>query len=232
MVVGLSVWGHSHVTSSPFRGTIRATVGAIILVAMFLLGVGEAQAQTTDPVCSNTPEAGERISCVKEAASTEDIDIEASDLTITTTISGRSGISALHDGSGTIYMDLTNPTIRSEGSQVTYGIVAKHGGTGDIDIFVYEGSVTTLGSGAHGVLGWGYNSGVEGIGGNISIDIQNLDIVTEGTEGTPPLGIVASHGIYGVREEGPGRIDISVSGGSVTTKGRQSNGIRGWLTIW
>ena len=44
MVVDLSVWGHSHVTSSPFRGTIRATVGAIILVAIFLLGVGEAQA--------------------------------------------------------------------------------------------------------------------------------------------------------------------------------------------
>ena len=64
--------GHSHLTSSPFRGTIRATVGAIILVAIFLLGVGEAQAQTT-AVCSNTPAAGERIKCEEYGDSTNNI---------------------------------------------------------------------------------------------------------------------------------------------------------------
>ena len=97
--------GHSHLTSSPFRGTIRATVGAIILVAMFLHGVGEAQAQTT-AVCNNTPAAGERIKCEEYGDSTNNIDIDTSNITISTTADVEGGIEAIHFGNGDVEVNM------------------------------------------------------------------------------------------------------------------------------
>ena len=158
MVVDLSVWGHSHVTSSPFRGTIRATVGAIILVAMFLHGVGEAQAQTA--VCRNTPPTAERISCEEDADSTEDIDLELKnlDIMISSGLNMRA-IYAEHDGQGDIDIDLA---ILVEEGEVSYnsittsatgshGIQAVHRGTGDIEISTQLGSITTSGNNSRGI---------------------------------------------------------------------------------
>ena len=94
-----------------------------------------------------------------------------------------------------------------------YGIYGLHQGTGNIDIDLQGGSVTTAGASSHGIHGWKFT----GTRGNVDIDMQGGSITTAGT---------AAHGAYGAHQ-GTGNIDIDLQGGSVTTAGASSYGLYG-----
>ena len=213
MVVDLSVWGHSHVTSSPFRGTIRATVGAIILVAMFLLGVTTASAQT--PECSNTPASGERIECKEDADSTEDIDIDTSNLTINTTMDDHDGIKVIHSGSGDIDVNSQSDTFTTTGLDAS-GIDVDHtGATGDVTVSVTSPTIST---------GEGRSVGIEANSnsiGKLDVDIRGGSITTTGGVST---GVSLWHDYAGTGQAGPTTLDIN-GNAEITTSGDNSSGV-------
>ena len=75
------------------------------LLVAFGLGVTTASAQTT-AVCSNTPATGERIKCEEDATSTNNIDSDTSNVTISTAADGEDGIEVTHLGSGDVDIDI------------------------------------------------------------------------------------------------------------------------------
>ena len=105
------------------------------------------------------------------------------------------------------------------------GIRAYHQGSGNIDIFVSGGSVTTQGSQARGIMGWGLPNIAGDPGGDIIIRTRNHSIVTENAITGPSY----AYGIYALRQQGSGKIDLDLQSGSVTTKGLYSYGVYGWI---
>ena len=203
--------------------------GAIVLTALFVLGVGGASAQTT-PVCSNTPASGERIECTEGADSTTGIVIAAEGVDIDTTEDQAHGVYGQHLGSGGIDIDvrrLTGPApdlvvtrsaIDTAGGKA-HGVYGHHAGTGKIDLNVDRTDITTAGTGARGV--YGHHAG----DGNIDIRIGNASIETTATyngDTDPPR----THGIVG-RHRGFGNIDIVASEVQVTTAGDSARAIYG-----
>ena len=215
MVVDLSVWDHSHVTSSPFRGTILATVGAIILVAMFLHGVGEAQAQANVPVCSNTPATGERIECKEDATSTEDIDIDTSNLTINTTMDDHDGIELLHRGSGDIDVNSQSDSITTTGTTASGIVVYHQGATGDITVRVTSPTISTGAQGSSGI-----HASSTSIG-KLDVDIRGGSITTTGAGSD---GVFVWHAYEGTDQAGPTTLDIN-GNAEITTSGDDSRGV-------
>ena len=219
MVVDRSVWGHSHVTSSPFLGTIRATVGAIILVAMFLHGVGEAQAQNA--ACSNTPATGERILCEEGADSTENIDIDTSNLSISTTMDGNTGIKATHQGSGDIDVNSQSDSITTTGDSA-FGLDVNHmGASGDVTVRVTSPTIMTgplVPVGTPGSIGIGAQSASIG---KLDVDIQGGSITTNGGGSD---GVFLWHAYEGTGQAGPTTLDIN-GNAAITTLGDYSSGV-------
>ncbi len=84
------------------------------LLVAFGLGVTTASAQTT-AVCSNTPATGERIKCEEDATSTNNIDSDTSNVTISTAADGEDGIEVTHLGSGDVDIDIQGGLHRDEG---------------------------------------------------------------------------------------------------------------------
>ena len=204
-------------TSSPFRGTIRATIGAIILVAIFLLGVGEAQAQTT-AVCSNTPAAGERIVCEQDAASTNNIDIDTSNLTISTTAVYEDGIEATHSGSGDIKVNSQMDSITTTGNNA-FGIDVNHMGSGDIKVNSQSDSITTTGNNAYGI-----DVNHMGASGDVTVRVTSPTIMMSPSV---PVGTPGSIGIA-VNSASIGKLDVDIQGGSITANGGSSTGVLVW----
>ena len=84
------------------------------LLVAFGLGVTTASAQTT-AVCSNTPATGERIKCEQDATSTNNIDSDTSNVTISTAADGEDGIEVTHLGSGDVDIDIQGGSIETRG---------------------------------------------------------------------------------------------------------------------
>ena len=101
------------------------------LLVAFGLGVTTASAQTT-AVCSNTPATGERIRCEDDATSTNNIDSDTANVTISTAADGEDGIEVTHLGSGDVDIDIQGGSIETRGgySYGVYGRLSKadHGG--------------------------------------------------------------------------------------------------------
>ena len=209
----------------------RAAVLASGLLLALLLCAGEAAAQTA--VCSSTPAANQRISCVEGIGSASDIRIDAMNLAISLTAATNDGVYLRHDGSGAIDVDLTGGAITTTGAQ-SYGVagvrlgpsgatditlkniavktsagrawgvvVDRKTGTGDIGIDVQGGSIETEGARSAAVHAFQRGSG------GIDIDVKTAALTVGGEE---------AFAIYGLRSGAAGDIDISVQGGSLETK--------------
>ena len=112
----------------------RGATGAIVLIALLVLGVGGASAQTT-PVCSNAPASGARIECAEDADSTTGIAIPAEGVDIDTTEDQAHGVYGQHLGSGGIDIDVLRLTGPAP------------------DLVVTRSAIDTAGGKAHGVYG-------------------------------------------------------------------------------
>ena len=67
-------------------------------------------------VCSNNPGPEERIECAEDAASTDDIDIDADGVEIDTTENLAHGIVGTHRGTGRLAIRVRNATITTTGT--------------------------------------------------------------------------------------------------------------------
>ena len=186
-----------------------ATMAAIALALALSLTAGEAPAQ--QGVCNDTPEPGGWIDCREPADSSADIDIDARNLTITTTDDDAQAIGALHEGAGDIDIIARDLIINTNGS-VADGISASHAGEGDIDVDTRDVTIMTEGGNADGV--YGFHAGAQG---GVHIDVQNTDITTSGDEGEAILAI----------REGAGEIEILVRKALFETEGEGAEGIHG-----
>ena len=157
---------------------MSARAPAAALVLGLALLLGAGEAAAQAAVCSNTPAANQRIDCREGSSSMDDIRIDARNVAIS----------------------VTGTRIR--------GVYGKHDGSGDIDVDLTGGSVTTSGTHSYGV-------GVGQFGASGAIDIGLKDVVVK-TSGTNAWGVV------GDRMTGTGAIDIDVQGGSIEVAGPNS----------
>ena len=182
------------------------------------------------------------IYAVQLSPSKIDIDIEGGSVTTKGTeshgifggnLQSTSTDAASDTASGDIIIKTLTHEIVTEGTSPDSAVTA-HGifalqqkGLGKIDIYLEGGSIETRGYGSYGVFGWGQNKeSSTSNGGDIIIETLNHKIVTEGAvTGT----YVSAHGIYAHQDNALGKIDIDLKGGSVTTKGNESNGVYGFV---
>ena len=172
-------------------------------------------------VCSNNPGPEERIECAEDAASTDDIDIDADGVEIDTTENLAHGIVGTHRGTGRLAIRVRNATITTTGTgdgndlaEGARGIYGRHSSTatGDIVLDVANTKVVTEGS---------YSAGITGdhtgfAAADVDIDVRNSTIETKGD---------FADGIAGNRGSGTGNVDIDVVDTSIATAGTDSNGI-------
>ena len=125
-------------------------------------------------------------------------------------------------GAGNILVDLRGTSITTGGSGA-HGIFSIHDGPGDIDIRLSGGGVTTQGVGASGILA----SRNAGGPGDVRIVTRNHRIVTESTEVDTNSQRTDAHGID-VEHGSTGDIVIDLRGGSIETRGVQSHGIHAY----
>ena len=171
------------------------------------------------------------------------VDIDVVDTTITTTGDRARGVDAyVFDSNGDIDIFVEDSHITTMGAERAPGVRARFQDAtpatptsdGDIRVNVRGGSITTHGaanrvgnddSGAANTAS-GLEITHEGDTGDITIDVRDLEITTEGTAvNTDQIGTL-SHGIYS-RHDGSGDIDIDARGGFIKTKGSFSYGIYG-----
>ena len=170
------------------------------LLTMLALGAGNASAQQTD-VCSNTPMAGERIYCREEETSTEDIDIDTSDLGITTTGSDEAGILAHHLGDGNIDVNSESDMFTSTGGPNGNGIwVIHNGATGDV---VVRATNTTINVGHDSSMGI---SAFSQSFGKLDVDITGGRIETSADSSSGAINI--QHEYSGTGQAGATTLDI------------------------
>ena len=130
------------------------------------------------------------------------------------------GITGFHAGTGNIDISAQNFTIAA-GELSHNGILGRHDGMGDIDIEVQGGAITVMGTEADGIRGAHLGAG------HVSINVRDVTIASQSTELDPERGDTYSVGVYGSHEGLKGDIDISVRGGSITTRGVNSYGVYG-----
>ena len=192
---------------------------ALVLVAALVLGAGNAQAQE---VCSDTPGEGERVYC--HESGTADITINASGVDIDTMGFAEHGISALHEGTGKIDIDVSGEsTIETTGDRSS-GVHARHTGTGDVDITVESATINIANSATS--LSNPEFAGIFGELGDADTDVGELLIKATSTEihttDDWSIGVAGVHG-------GAGKIDITLERGSmIDTKGDQAHGVHAW----
>ena len=173
-------------------------------------------------------------------ASEGNVDIDVRDTTISTMGDLARGIDGYHTSVGDIVIFVEDTDITTMGAERAPGIRARLQDltsdnldtAGDIRVTMRGGSITTHSAAArvgNDDAGLGNTaSGIEayhsGSSGSITIDVQDVEIRTEGTAvSTDQIGTLA-HGIYALFQ-GNGNIDIDARGGSITTKGSYSYGI-------
>ena len=228
----------------PGWGRPLAALPVLAFVALALC-VSASQAQTA--VCNNTPANNERISCTEDSASTSDIDIDLTDVAISTTGEDEHGIAAEHAGTGGIEIDVTGvpgtDTITTSGPFAD-AIQARHSGTGDGDVTVNltDISIFTSGENSMGLTAIREdtsNASQDG-SGDVSITVTrgriettNADTLTIGInlrnvvpgEGDASLTLRDSAvmtrdgpGISAVYGLGVGDLTIDIGGSSITTQ--------------
>ena len=231
----------------------QGVAAARFFVLLFALtfGAGALQAQTT-AVCGNKPGAGERIECEEDAASTSDIDIDAVNAGIDTTLDNEPGVYGVHEGLGNILIDLSRTKITTRGgsSHGVRGNIARGDTGGNVEIGIRHSAIVTEGDSAHGVSGEHRGDGA----GDIDIDVQDSTIETSGYSANGIYvtgeGRVEAHGVriktrrtaittmgdtaHGIwtRHENTGAdIIIDAEDGSITTNGINAHGIYGYYAI-
>ena len=122
------------------------------------------------------------------------------------------------DSDGNVTIEASDVNIVTSGSNA-YGISDTHRGTGDLNLTVKGGDVTTSGPVAHGIFGWKPSGN-----GDITIEVSNVDIETSGGDTNDD-----GSGIYGVHQ-GTGDVTIEASGVDITTRGTNAHAIQGWIT--
>ena len=152
------------------------------------------------------------------AATGSDIGIDLTDATISlpTNYVGYSGVWGYHTGTGNINIKIEGGSVTTPALQDAHGVYGYHAGTGDIDIKILQ--VHAITTEGNGAHGvYGLHFGTSNIG-NIGINVQDSAITTSGT---------AAYGILG-RHNGTGDISIKAEGGSVTTSGAAARAVYGW----
>ena len=229
----------------------------LLLTAALSLGLGDTRAQAT-AVCSNTPGSGERIECIEDNTSTDDINIDAQGIDIDTTALREHGIHAFHEGEGDIDIDVgpsiasqtvTRSTIDTTGSGA-FGVLARHDGTGDITVEVDTSTIKTLEEKGYGIHNWH-----EGTAGDANTYVRGLSFTSSGRYGNGLFGLISeggrgdilieiqeaeqrttittmgedSLGIYAINQVADeGDIRIDATKATITTMGEESHGISAW----
>ncbi len=194
----------------------RLAAGLVALAAVAYAAPAGAQ---TPAVCSNAPAAGERIHCVEDAASTADIAIGTSGLTLETTGDTESGIAGSHSGEGNIVIESGSDTIGTAG-QLSHGILATHrGDTGDVTVRATHTEIETRRSGA-GAFATGIFADSTA-DGQVRVAISGGSIVTLGDN---------SYGVYLEQKyagsDPAGALLLDIGGGiAIETAGRTAYGI-------
>ena len=183
---------------------------SIVVLILVTLGTDKVQAE---PVCSNTPAAGDRVYC--EELLTGNINIDLDGVMIDTLEAGEKSVEAALIDTGKITINVQNSSSTTEKGH-SDNISAEHFGTGDIDIDVRGFTSATKGGLSNGILGWHIGTG------NIDIDVWDF---TSTTEGDDSCGIVGRFTLSG---QSSGDIDIDVHNTSITTKGSRAHGILGF----
>ena len=171
-------------------------------------------------MCSDTPGTGERVQCIEDATSTDDIEIDTSGLTIETTADQEHVIAGHHGGSGTVRIESRSDTLATEG-QFAHGILASHkGSAGDVVLravsTTIETKLTGTGAASRGIWAETITAGkvdVEIVGGRIA------------TAGDDSLGIDLDHFYAGSDVAGALTLDIS-GGAEIETAGATAFGMR------
>ena len=196
------------------RGYAWALMGtvALAMAAMLALGAATAQAQTSNVCRGDPPATGEGINCTESDMSVDNIKIDTSGVTISTTADASPGINAEHAGNADIDIKASDINTMGVGS---HGVSAKHTGTGNLMVtFKGEGNVET-GEGGYGIFGRHEGTG-------------NVTLVVEGVSGAnttiktspPPSGnnTLFSYAIAG-DNGGLGGVDITVSDVTIMAEG-------------
>ncbi|MCY3802987.1 MAG: hypothetical protein OXG06_01085, partial [Gammaproteobacteria bacterium] len=163
---------------------------------------------------------------------TGNVDIDAEDITITTTgTAGSTGIRGQHSGTGNVDIDVEDVTVTttSIGSDAG-GIHAQHSGTGNIDIDATAVSISTAGTDASGTDVSA--EGVEAIHtgtGNITINVQGKTTGATTTPSTITTTTTRSRGIFAEQNPATGKtggdIDITLRDTQINTGGDQATGL-------
>ena len=208
---------------------MAASLRLIPLVVLILVISGADKVQAA-PICSDTPDATQNIKCVEPVTSTDDITIDTTDVTITTTGERESAIEGQHNGDGDVSITVDNATLDTsgqysagvDGSQQVGFFNADPGGERTIHIIVKNSTINTIGDNASGIYGLHLgNSNVDFDNtGDVRIVSTNTDITTEGS---------FAAGIEGKSDYSNGDVIIEMTGGSITATGSSSMapGIRG-----
>ena len=106
-----------------------------------------------------------------------------------------------------IRIDVRNVAISVTGTRIR-GVYGRHDGSGDIDVDLTSGSVTTSGTHSYGV-----GVGQFGASGAINVGLKDVVIKTSGSN---------AWGVVGDRMTGTGAINIDVRGGSIEVAGPSS----------
>ena len=112
----------------------------------------------------------------------------------------------------------------ANGYTFAHALALTHDGIGDSTLDVRDSTVSTQGTISHGIYAFHFRATPTLLSkGNVRIDVRNSDVLTAGT-GLSKFDDTYSHGVYG-RHFGIGNIDIDVTGGTVTTKGINSQAV-------
>ena len=94
-----------------------------------------------------------------------------------------------------------------------FGVYARHTGSGDVNVALTGGSVTTAGAQGYGVIGWHV-----GASGAVDVDIKNTIVKTSGFN---------AFGVIGVHQgAGTVAVNVDIEGGVVETTGYPSHAVR------
>ena len=202
------------------RSHAASLIGALVLAAATLAGAAKAQA-----ACENYPvpddfEVGDSIQCTEDSTSTDDIAIDASDLTISTAADNAYGIEIKHGGTGNIDVKTSGLTISTTATGST-GIDVSHTGSGNILIESQMDSITTAADSS--------------TSNSLGIDVRHSginegDIVIRTVGTTIQTGRAGQQGSYGIFAESSakGKVEVDISGGSITTLADVATGIIVW----
>ena len=190
------------------------SVGVGVLAAALLTAASDAFAQT--PVCNDMPATGQRIECMEDASSTDDIVIDAADVSISTTGQETHGIHASHQGQGDIHFTVRGGSISTADtdSRGVFGVVDADA-LGSISVEIENAAVETMGTNARAVGAANRGTG--------SVDVRIRDSKIESTA-EDSWGVQAS-------VAGAGDVQLSVSTGTeVSTSGDDADGLVAFAT--